>query len=163
MGGSQSTRRVTIINETSPDIITISDDVAQRLKNQASAQPMNAASATPSRPAPAAAGYPSYSEMSGRSHQQDMEKLDQEWRGRLDDLANQNKQLYKLATDKFTGSVAEVHQKYVGDRHQAVCQNTQNAVMQCYRKNQKKPLECSREVVAFQNCVSATRLNLSAR
>lgn len=59
--------------------------------------------ATPAPPAPAAAGYPSYSEISGRSHHQDMEKLDQEWRARLEDLANQNKQLYKLATDKFTG------------------------------------------------------------
>lgn len=37
-----------------------------------------------------------------------MEKLDQEWRTRLEDLANQNKQLYKLATDKFTGQCLRI-------------------------------------------------------
>lgn len=41
--------------------------------------------------------------MSGRSHQTEMDKLDQEWRQRLDGLDQQNQLLYKLATSKFTG------------------------------------------------------------
>lgn len=33
MGGSQSTRRVTVVNETNPDIIAVSDEVVQRLNS----------------------------------------------------------------------------------------------------------------------------------
>ncbi|XP_022664605.1 MICOS complex subunit MIC25-like isoform X1 [Varroa destructor] len=159
MGGTPSTRRVTVVNSTDPDVITISDDVIQRL---------DSALRSPRGPAatsgvPAGIGYPSYSEMSGRSHQTEMDKLDQEWRQRLDGLDQQNQLLYKLATSKFTAEVADVHREYVSDFMKPVCQNTQNAVLECYQKNSKQPLQCSREVAAFQNCVSATRLHLSAK
>ncbi|OQR69236.1 coiled-coil-helix-coiled-coil-helix domain-containing protein 6 [Tropilaelaps mercedesae] len=162
MGGTQSTRRVTIVNNTNPDVISISDDVVERLNSHPSS-PRTQQAATIMSGVPVSAGYPSYSEISGRSHQAEMDKLDQEWRTRLEDLNRQNQQLYKLATDKFTGEVTNVHREYVNDCTRPVCQNTQNAVLECYQKNSKQPLRCSREVAAFQNCVSATRLYLSAK
>jgi len=162
MGGSQSTRRVTVINDTNPDVIKISDDVVHRIKN---ADP-NASSAKTAGSSNAAPVYPSYSELMGQSNrnqQEQLDKLDAEWRERTDELNRQNQQLYKLATDKFTGSVVDVDKEYVGNACTSpVCKNTQGAVLECYRKNGKQPLLCSKEVAAFQNCVHTTRHSIGA-
>ncbi|CAN8032950.1 unnamed protein product, partial [Ixodes persulcatus] len=144
MGSSGSTRRVTIVNENSPDVIKISDSVVKRLKGESEAITASSAPRT-------TAGAPYDTRGSGdvmqtrKLHHEELKKVDDAWRERLAEVERQNQELYKLATDKFAGAVNEVEQKYMKHKCVTICEEQQHKVLECYQKNQHAPLNCSKE------------------
>ncbi|EEC06775.1 conserved hypothetical protein [Ixodes scapularis] len=144
MGSSGSTRRVTIVNENSPDVIKISDSVVKRLKGESEAITASSAPRT-------TASAPYDTRGSGdvmqtrKLYHEELKKVDDAWRERLAEVERQNQELYKLATDKFAGAVNEVEQKYMKHKCVAICEEQQHKVLECYQKNQHAPLNCSKE------------------
>ncbi|XP_064483305.1 MICOS complex subunit MIC19-like [Ornithodoros turicata] len=160
MGSSGSTRRVTIVNEHSPDVIKISDAVAKRLKGDTEPITSSASRTEVSRPYDSRAGD---SLEARRLHYEDIRKVDSVWKERLDEVERQNQELYKLATDKFAGAVDEVGTKYVKHKCVPVCEAAQKKVLECYERNQKQPLNCSKLVDAFTRCVHQARKDIIAQ
>uniref|UniRef100_A0A131Z4R5 Coiled-coil-helix-coiled-coil-helix domain-containing protein 3, mitochondrial n=1 Tax=Rhipicephalus appendiculatus TaxID=34631 RepID=A0A131Z4R5_RHIAP len=163
MGSSGSTRRVTIVNENSPDVIKISDSVVKRLKGES-----DAISSTVARQTAAGAPYETRGaagdSLQGRKLNHDeLKKVDDVWRERLKEVERQNQELYKLATDKFAGAVTQVEERYTQHKCTPVCEEHQQKVMDCYAKNQRAPLNCSKLVDAFTKCVHEARKDIVAQ
>ncbi|XP_077559335.1 coiled-coil-helix-coiled-coil-helix domain containing 3 [Haemaphysalis longicornis] len=162
MGSSGSTRRVTIVNENSPDVIKISDSVVKRLKGES-----ESVSASVARQTTASAPYDSRAggdALQGRRlHHDELKKVDDVWRERLKEVERQNQELYKLATDKFAGAVKAVEDKYTQHKCIPVCEAQQQKVMECYAKNQHAALNCSKLVDAFTKCVHQARKEIIAQ
>uniref|UniRef100_A0A1E1XUT1 Putative head-elevated expression protein n=1 Tax=Amblyomma sculptum TaxID=1581419 RepID=A0A1E1XUT1_AMBSC len=162
MGSSGSTRRVTIVNENSPDVIKISDSVVKRLKGESESISAAAVARQTAASAPYEQRATGDSLQSRKLHRDEVKKVEDVWRERLKEVERQNQELYKLATDKFAGAVTQVEEKYAQHKCVPVCEEHQQKVMACYEKNQHAPLNCSQLVEAFTKCVHEARKDIAA-
>lgn len=154
MGSEQSTRRVTIdVDNSQTSSIKISSDVLQRLKEQDEiVGPVSTTTTT----IPQVSAKPHFS-MPPVQDSAELERLEKLYAERLKRLENLNSQLHTESKENFSQAVKEVEQKFLTQTFSPICQDKQQSVLDCYRKNPGKPILCSSEVKNFLSCVNDTR------
>ena len=76
------------------------------------------------------------------------------------DLENErakNDMFYQLTIDEFTKAANDVEQQFIKPTLKPVCEHLQTTLLDCYKKNPKKILDCSLDVKNFQDCVAYTK------
>jgi len=89
---------------------------------------------------------------------QEIKKLSDEWRAKLDNREQEYVETAKLTQENFTSSLKEVESMFVKATCDPVCQTQQEEVMKCYQDHPHQSLRCAREVSQFAQCVDLSRL-----
>lgn len=89
---------------------------------------------------------------------QEIKKLSDEWRAKLDQREEEFVKTSALTEENFTASLKEVEAMFVKATCDPVCQNQQEEVMKCYQDHPHQSLRCAREVSQFAQCVDLSRL-----
>eukprot|EP00914_Ancora_sagittata_P013206 GHVO01025704.1.p1 GENE.GHVO01025704.1~~GHVO01025704.1.p1 ORF type:complete len:191 (+),score=22.91 GHVO01025704.1:76-573(+) len=156
MGGSNSTRRVTVEPDAdmAAGVVQVSQDVADRLfTDQKSAPPPQSRPSKPTEHRPSGPAEAIAREIQA----EELERLKDFYERRIQSLENNNKELYQTTTQQFATAVEEVESKFLKATQPPICQGLEEAVMKCYQKNPKQTLLCSAEVKAFAACVQTQR------
>ncbi|XP_021934870.1 MICOS complex subunit MIC19 [Zootermopsis nevadensis] len=145
MGSSQSTntRRISIPNDDPSSVIKVSDSVVQRLKGGTEVP----RSQSESRPDKEAA----------------LQENDQYWERRLKTLEDNHMLISRKMEEEYRKAVDEVEELFSrlpAKREQPPCTIAGQYVKECYQKNPREVLKCSKEVEAFAACVDMKRVNL---
>ncbi|VDO09045.1 unnamed protein product [Rodentolepis nana] len=72
-------------------------------------------------------------------------------------LSEKNDLALKLAEDEYAKVVDRLQAKYLKYSPEACCVDAQKVVMDCYKANGERSLNCSKEVESFVRCVAAFR------
>ncbi|KAL1517309.1 MICOS complex subunit MIC19-like [Prorops nasuta] len=170
MGTNTSkTRRLTVENNDPTSVIKVSDDVVDRIRGLAQTvrSPEHLPNISTQGAATTVPVYlyePSLTSLQLRqANIADLKKNDEYWSNRLNTLEENHKKInivldeeYKKALDEFqTG-------KSVQTLKEIPCLDSKRAVMDCYRKNLDCPMNCTKIVQAFQECVDHKRTCLLA-
>ncbi|XP_064633479.1 MICOS complex subunit MIC19-like [Lineus longissimus] len=156
MGGTSSTRRVTLEEEEGAGIVKISGSVVKRLRGEdESHEPQSFEEDRPTVPAPKHAPF--------RTSEDDISRLEKLYKEKLKRLEKLNKELYQTSTQEFSQAVQEVEKKFLKYTTSPVCHNQQDAVLKCYQDNPKQTLLCSLQVKQFLECVEKTRQTVLTR
>ncbi|CAH0405606.1 unnamed protein product [Chilo suppressalis] len=154
MGGSQSTRKVTIDNENA---IQVSQEALDRIQTQLTGKQTEQAQIPPPaqyRPPP------SYDQR----RNQDYASEEAYWTRRIENL--------KRAHDKINSGMVLEYQKTLKEANELFdltqtykiatklppCQEEKTKVLECYSTNPDKPLSCSVLVNEFNDCVCKSRV-----
>ncbi|OXU29452.1 hypothetical protein TSAR_011063 [Trichomalopsis sarcophagae] len=190
MGSSQSSRKLTIVNEEDDvNVIRISDAVAKRLAQSAEAaneKPAAAAAVTreavkapaheptsaavPARNAAAMqelsdAYYPNFTISALEMQQQkERELADQEtyWQRRLQNLERTHEKINRAIDQEYKKALTIFDDCRVIKVQDAVkpCNVNRQKVLKCYQDNPKETLRCADLVEQFSNCVDQRRAQL---
>ena len=171
MGNTPSSRRVTIVNDDVVGVVKVSENVVRRLRGEpgefTESSPSKEAVkssdgpvATPSTgfvPFTPAEPYSSTLEQRQKYHEE-FKKSERSWQNRIRQLEVQNRQLFDAANEKVAATLTDVETNYMKNSYAPVCPDMQQKVQQCYKESSKYPLNCSREVHEFMECVDKVRM-----
>ncbi|XP_064093231.1 uncharacterized protein LOC135205990, partial [Macrobrachium nipponense] len=90
--------------------------------------------------------------------EQEIKKLNQDWRDKLDAREKEFIKMARLSEDQVASTLKEVEGLFMKASCSPVCQNHQDAVMHCYQDHPRQSLRCAREVEQFAQCVDLSRL-----
>lgn len=146
MGGSGSTRRVTVQEDDGPGMVKISENVVKRLVGQDEASVSKQAEYQPG-------------DRMGlsRREEDDLHKIEQYYQEKIHVLEDRNNQLFEEQKHQFAEAVQEVEKKFLKTTASPICQDLQTAVLECYQNNPNQTLLCSAHVKAFNECVQQQR------
>ena len=65
-----------------------------------------------------------------------------------------NDMFYKLTVDEFAKAAQDVEQKFIKPTLKPVCEPLQSSLLNCYKNNPQKILDCSKDLQKFKDCVS---------
>ncbi|KAI8511419.1 Chchd3p [Branchiostoma belcheri] len=164
MGGSQSTRKVTLEQGDMEGVVKVSASVVKRMRGEPEDEPSST-------------GAPPSESEAGRSrdgipretllpHEQKavlheaMQERDRYWQDKLQTVEEKNAQLNQLTVEQFHKAAEEVEAKFIKQHYKPVCQDLQEAVMTCYIENPKQTLNCAQQTKAFTSCVENARLSM---
>lgn len=150
MGGSSSSpRRVTITDEDGSGTVQISEAVARRLlgKPELEDHPET----------PAETGQPIQSTITAEERDDELEKLENHYKKRIDALDKKNRELYQTTTEQFAKAVQDIESKFMKTTASPVCSDLQLRVLECYKNNPHTTLHCSEEVRSFNACVQSQK------
>ncbi|XP_074644773.1 MICOS complex subunit mic25a-like [Tubulanus polymorphus] len=154
-GNSSSTRRITIEEDDGPGMVKISSSVVRRLKGEAEIHGDDTSPKT-GKPKLASKSAPMQSV-------DDLKRIENMYHSKFQQLEKKQAEMYRDNKDQFTQAVEEVEKKFVKQTFNPVCQDLQQAVLECYQKNPKQSLLCSTQVKDFMQCVEDTRKNVLTR
>ncbi|CAM1327240.1 Uncharacterised protein g9444 [Pycnogonum litorale] len=154
MGSSESSHRVTVVNEGVPDVIKISNSVAKRLRGEEEKASKTDNNHPENVKAQQKTGVTNSSKVFKSQNASDIEK---QLRSRISKLEQLNDQLYKSKISKFKTSLDNLEKEYINETCSPVCEEKQQNVLNCYRQNNKQSLNCSKEVHDFEQCVELIR------
>ncbi|RWS05967.1 hypothetical protein B4U79_16086 [Dinothrombium tinctorium] len=184
MGGSPSTRRVTVVNDELSNVITVSSSVVKRL--QGAEEDDGKKSEQQSKAEAKTAHLSRVSLMSSlfrfastlkmnfdllQNHiegldsltvqqqvQREVQRAEKSWKTQISELERQNNQLWDLANKNFESKIKDVENTYISEhKHEPICQEAEKTLDSCYKTNKSKPLNCSAEVKNFVSCVNLVR------
>ncbi|GIY03013.1 uncharacterized protein CEXT_423831 [Caerostris extrusa] len=170
MGSAQSNRRVTVVNDDVVGVVQVSEGVARRLRGLPDKQETNSEKGTSEeQPIPETRPPPTYipfappepysSTLEQRQkYHEEFKKSEKSWNNRIRELEIQNRQLFETANEKFTATVKDVEENHIKNSFAPVCPDKEQQVAKCYKENAKFPLNCSREVHDFMECVDKIRM-----
>lgn len=174
MGNTPSNRRVTVVNDDVVGVVQVSENVVRRLKSKPPPPNDNKPNdfeerreaPIPAAPAPAPPSYipfappePFSTTLEQRQkYHEEFKKAEKSWNNRIHELETQNRLLFETAKDKFAATLHEVESNHVKNSYAPVCPDKQHQVLRCYKDNGKLPLNCSREVHDFMECVDKVRM-----
>ncbi|XP_019628441.1 PREDICTED: MICOS complex subunit Mic19-like isoform X2 [Branchiostoma belcheri] len=164
MGGSQSTRKVTLEQGDMEGVVKVSASVVKRMRGEPEDEPSST-------------GAPPLEPEAGRSrdgipretllpHEQKavlheaIQERDRYWQDKLQSVEEKNAQLNQLTVEQFHKAAEEVEAKFIKQHYKPVCQDLQEAVMTCYIENPKQTLNCAQQTKAFTSCVENARLSM---
>ncbi|XP_075992254.1 coiled-coil-helix-coiled-coil-helix domain containing 3 [Anticarsia gemmatalis] len=154
MGGSQSTRKVTVDNEHA---IQVSREALDRIQAQLDAKQ---AEQPVAQPAPQYLPPPPYD----HKRQQEYAAEEAYWAQRIESLKRQHEKINSgmhLEYQKTLKEANELFNMVQGDKvvtKLAPCQEEKAKVLQCYSTNPDKTLVCSVLVNEFNDCVCKSRV-----
>lgn len=90
--------------------------------------------------------------------EQEMKKLNNEWHKKMETREEEFTKIARLSEEQVTTSLKEVENLFMKATCSPVCQNHQEAVMNCYNDHPQQSLRCAREVEQFTQCVDLSRL-----
>ncbi|KAE8742400.1 hypothetical protein FOCC_FOCC012087 [Frankliniella occidentalis] len=171
MGGSQSTRNISVVNENEDNVIKVSDGVVRRLfgdesagsptGTQESLQPAAAVAAQP-------AYIPGYNPISTAQVRREVlaakDESDKYWTKRISSLVDAQERSKKYSEAEYEKALNEV--KTIFKTHNTVhyespCKEIEGSLTKCYNENPSKPLNCAAQVQAFSDCVQVKHTNRS--
>ena len=173
MGSGNSTRRITITNE-SDNVLKLSESVVERLKDnvekerpassQENKQPNWSASVEeepqlmPQAPQQGGKFVTMDTLRLRQQHQQELDLIQKHYRNKTEYLERQNRQLFDASRSKLENKLNQVDEKYISShKHEPVCVEAQRNVEFCYNENQGMSLKCSKVAKEFINCVDSVR------
>ncbi|XP_078595912.1 MICOS complex subunit mic25-a-like isoform X1 [Branchiostoma floridae x Branchiostoma japonicum] len=163
MGGSQSTRKVTLEQGDMEGVVKVSSSVVRRMRGEPEEEP----SPADAPPSGSEAGRPRDGvpretllphEQKAVLHEA-LQERDRYWQDKLHSVEEKNAQLNQLTVEQFNKAAEEVEAKFIKQHYKPVCQDLQEAVMTCYIENPKQTLNCAQQTKAFTNCVENARLH----
>lgn len=171
MGNTPSSRRVTVVNDDVVGVVKVSENVVRRLRGdpEKSTESSTSKESTQSSDGPAvvpptgfvpftpAEPYSSTLEQRQKYHEE-FKKSERSWQNRIRQLEAQNRQLFDAANEKIAATLTDVETNYMKNSYAPVCPDKQQKVQQCYKEHSKYPLNCSREVHDFMECVDKVRM-----
>ncbi|EDV19687.1 uncharacterized protein TRIADDRAFT_64386 [Trichoplax adhaerens] len=89
---------------------------------------------------------------------QEISELNANWQEEVDKLKQEAEVEKKVTEEEFNKAAEEFGQKFKEPINVGVCQDLQDALVECLSKNNSKPLICSKEVQAFSKCVDSYKL-----
>lgn len=93
-----------------------------------------------------------------QQHEAEIRGMERSWKGQINELNRQNKELWKSANEKLAVNLTEIEQKYAKQQKcDPICQESEQKVIECYQENKSQPLKCSQQVKQFINCVHDVR------
>lgn len=146
MGGSGSTRRVTVQEDDGPGMVKISENVVKRLVGQEGTAVAKQGEYQPG----------DRMDLSRRDGD-DLHKIEQYYQEKINSLEERNNQLFEEQKHQFAEAVQEVEKKFLKTTASPVCEDLQTAVLACYQVNPNQTLLCSPHVKAFNECVQKQR------
>lgn len=168
MGNAPSNRRVTVVNDDVVGVVQVTENVVRRLRGETekpndSSKPKSESSDTavvpPSGFVPFTAHEPYSSTLEQRQkYHEEFKKAERSWQNRIKQLEGQNRQLFEAVNEKVAASLQDVETNYMKSSYAPVCPDKQQKVLKCYKENSKAPLNCSREVHEFMECVDKVRM-----
>ncbi|KAK7070580.1 hypothetical protein SK128_007741 [Halocaridina rubra] len=90
--------------------------------------------------------------------EQEIKKLNQAWREKMDSREQEFAKISGLSEEQVSSALKEVESLFMKASCTPVCQNQQEAVMNCYQDHPRQSLRCAREVEHFTQCVDLSRL-----
>lgn len=90
--------------------------------------------------------------------EQEMKKLNMEWHEKMEAREEEFTKIARLSEEQVTTALKEVENLFMKATCSPVCQNQQEAVMNCYNDHAHQSLRCAREVEQFTQCVDLSRL-----
>lgn len=170
MGNTPSSRRVTVVNDDVVGVVKVSENVVRRLRGEPEKSTESSSKeSTQSSDGPAVASstgfvpfspaepYSSTLEQRQKYHEE-FKKSERAWQNRIRQLEAQNRQLFDAANEKIAATITDVETNYMKNSYAPVCPDKQQKVQQCYKEHSKYPLNCSREVHEFMECVDKVRM-----
>ncbi|CAB3239615.1 unnamed protein product [Arctia plantaginis] len=154
MGGSQSTRKVTVDNENA---IQVSQEALDRIQSQLNAK--QAENPSP-QPVPQYVPPPSYD----YKRQQDYVAEEAYWAQRIESLKRAHNKISSGMQMEYQKTLKEANDLFgsmQGDKQinkLTPCQEEKAKVLQCYSTNPEKTLLCSVLVNEFNDCVCKSRV-----
>ncbi|KAM7540902.1 hypothetical protein Aperf_G00000024536 [Anoplocephala perfoliata] len=85
------------------------------------------------------------------------EEADRRFDNLLRRLSERNNMALKVAEEEYAKVVDRLHAKYLTHSPRACCVDARKIVMECYKHNGQRSLNCSKEVESFVRCVAAFR------
>ncbi|GBN02308.1 hypothetical protein AVEN_70743-1 [Araneus ventricosus] len=176
MGNAPSNRRVTVVNDDVVGVVQVSESVVRRLRglpDKPATDSERGSSQEPlvSQPIPEVAHRPPPSYIpfappepysstleQRQKYHEEFKKAEKSWNNRIHELETQNRLLFETVSDKFTATVKEIEENHIKNSYAPVCPDKQQQVSKCYKENSKYPLNCSREVNDFMECVDKVRM-----
>ncbi|XP_054707842.1 MICOS complex subunit MIC19-like [Uloborus diversus] len=162
MGNTSSNRRVTVVNDDVVGVVQVSENVVRRLRGEPEKPPSQkfpepAKESSVPRTFTPIEPYSSTLEQRQKYHHE-FKKAEMSWQNRINELESQNRLLFETAKDKFAVLLDEIEEKHMQNSYAPVCPDKHQKVLQCYKENAKLPLNCSREVNEFFDCVEKVRM-----
>nr|CAD7458124.1 unnamed protein product [Timema tahoe] len=175
MGGSQSTRRITIDNTDPSAVIKVSDDVVKRM--QGASEKTGQVSNTNISPtlnisddsevpvvltSPRLSGFlPAMTSLRILQEKEaEIEALDDYWRKRIEKMKEDHKLINQTLDEEFNNAKNEIRDLFhhVPGKYQSPpCQVEKDIISKCYHDNPKKVLVCAKELQQFAACLDQER------
>ncbi|KAI8438040.1 hypothetical protein MSG28_010692 [Choristoneura fumiferana] len=160
MGGSQSTRKLSVDNENS---IQVSQEALERIQAQLAAKQSEQPAAPQAVPQyqPQFAPPPYYEP---RKPQQDNAAEEAYWARRIEGLKRAHEKINISMQSEYENTLKEAHELFNMATQDKVanklppCQEEKAKVLQCYSTNPNKSLLCSVLVNDFNDCVCKSRV-----
>ncbi|KAG7310850.1 hypothetical protein JYU34_003681 [Plutella xylostella] len=156
MGGSQSTRKLSVDNDNS---IQVSQEALDRIQSQLAAK-----ASQPPPPQYAAPQYPAPPYYESRRPQQEHSSEEAYWNRRIEDLKKAHEKISATMQLEYQKTLKEANELFnsVNEKKVAIktapCQEEKAKVLQCYKANPDKSLLCSVLVNQFNDCVCKSRV-----
>lgn len=175
MGGSQSSRRISIDNDDPGNVIKVSESVVKRLK-RSSSEPSVPKVATRSIDAKTVKdSVKSEEEEDGippgllTSHQlrkqveKELEENNKYWEDRFKKVQETNDKMSNIIQLEYARAYKEIESNFPRlppENAKLPCQDKKCYVVECCKKNLNQPLLCAKEVRDFASCITKTRIKL---
>ncbi|XP_063217163.1 uncharacterized protein LOC134527974 [Bacillus rossius redtenbacheri] len=180
MGGSQSTRKITVENVDPSNLIKVSDNVVKRIQgaseNPTVKEDQNKPTGTESETFSEPANVPAYryepvptftSLQVLQDKEAQIKQQDEFWRRRIEKMKEDHKQINQIMDFEYNKARQEISElfRHVPTAVQDVvpCQLEKSAVARCYSDNPRKTLNCAKEVQQFSTCVDLKRSEIAKK
>ncbi|XP_042208358.1 vegetative cell wall protein gp1-like [Homarus americanus] len=90
--------------------------------------------------------------------EQEIQKLNLNWRDKMDAREKEFTKMAHLSEEEATAALKDVEKLFLKASCSPICQNHQEAVMNCYQDHPRQSLRCAKEVENFTQCVDLSRL-----
>ncbi|XP_038061043.1 MICOS complex subunit MIC19-like [Patiria miniata] len=162
MGGSSSTRNITVEQDAETGVVKVSEALLHRmLGDESTEQPTHEhPQETNHRRYPATDETKYNLKLLNEEWRERLYQTEERWQDRLNEAERKNAALLQLSSEKFQQAAEEVEAKFMKHQCVPICQQLQEEVMKCYAANPGKALNCSQEVNAFNQCVDNSRTSI---
>ncbi|XP_013191970.1 uncharacterized protein LOC106136079 [Amyelois transitella] len=154
MGGSQSTRKISVDNENA---IQVSQEALDRIQAQLNAQQAE----QPQQPTPQYTPPPFYE---SQKRQQENSAEEAYWARRIENLKRAHEKINAGMLIEYQKTLKEANELFdVAQKDKVAsklppCQDEKAKVLECYSSNPDKSLVCSVLVSEFNDCVCKSRI-----
>lgn len=162
MGGSQSSRKLTVSNDDPTSVIKVSDGVIKRLKGRVEDDSSRQGIVESSDVNPRIVQGGDYTMTSLQilqAKEAEIRNIDAYWEKRLMNMQENHKVLSRKMDEEYEVAVKEVQSRLKtrpGIRD-LPCQDMKANVITCYKTYPRQTLNCAKEVEAFSACVDSKR------
>jgi len=167
MGGSQSTRNISVVNENDDNVVKLSDGVVRRLFGEDTSAVANA-TVEPVQTAAQPAYIPGYNPISTAQVRREVlaakDESDKYWTKRISSLVETQERSKRNSENEYEKALNEVKGIFKTQNtvhYESPCKEMESTLTKCYNDNLSKPLNCAAEVRAFSECVQLKHNNMS--